>query len=106
MREEQEVTTSLKGCGGKGKKLLRQSRADSEACDDNRQDKLLCGRNGTVDLRPGGYCLPALKLELWGRFSLQRWRNAPAGETVWETLPTPMILCAALGEPPHAYTTD
>jgi arginyl-tRNA synthetase len=83
MREEKE---EVKEVAGEKEKNSAHPGADSEACDDNRQDKIIVRSNGTVTYVGKDIAYQLWKFALLGKdFRYQRWMNAPEGETVWTT---------------------
>jgi arginyl-tRNA synthetase len=79
MREEKEVKEA------KGKDSANFA-ADSEASDDNRQDKIIVRSNGTVTYVGKDIAYQLWKFGLLGKdFHYKRWMDAPAGETIWTT---------------------
>src|SRR5258708_11964543 len=82
MREEKEV----KEVEEEQEKNSANLEADSETCDDNRQDKIIVRSNGTVTYVGKDIAYQLWKFGLLGKdFHYQRWMNAPEGETVWPT---------------------
>jgi arginyl-tRNA synthetase len=60
--------------------------ANTEASDDNRQDKIIVRSNGTVTYVGKDIAYQLWKFGLLGKdFHYKRWTDAPAGEIVWTT---------------------
>jgi arginyl-tRNA synthetase len=82
MREEKEVNEVEE----EKEKNSAHLEADSEASDDNRQDKIIVRSNGTVTYVGKDIAYQLWKFGLLGKdFHYKRWMNAPEGETVWTT---------------------
>ena len=82
MREEKELNESemVK------EKDSANAELDSEAAEDNRQDKIIVRSNGTVTYVGKDIAYQLWKFGLLGKdFHYKRWVNAPPGETVWAT---------------------
>jgi arginyl-tRNA synthetase len=85
MREEKKVN-EIEEVAAEKEKNSANLEAESEASDDNRQDKIIVRSNGTVTYVGKDIAYQLWKFGLLGKdFRYKRWRNAPEGETVWTT---------------------